>query len=104
MFVESAPIEEALVLRDEAANLASAIERVVTGPSGEPRTRANETAPAPLPAGGGLAYRLVRGVHDHAIRLVAGDGFGSGALACASVLSPECRPSASTRSARPAWK
>jgi hypothetical protein len=73
MPVEGAPLEEVLFLRDEVANLAWAIERVVTGPSGDPRTRADEAAPSPPPAGSGLAdlaYRLETPVPAHWIPLV----------------------------------
>lgn len=49
--LEGAAEEEVLFLRDELANMAWAVERIVTGPSGDPRNRHDEGYP-PLPAPG----------------------------------------------------
>lgn len=47
------PVEELAFLRDEAANLAWAVERVVPGRSGDPRQRSSETPPVrPVPPPG----------------------------------------------------
>jgi hypothetical protein len=40
--LEGRALEEVLLLRDESANMAWAIERTVQGPSGDPRARADE--------------------------------------------------------------
>ena len=46
--IEGPAIEEVLFTRDEMANMAWAIERVVQGPSGDARTRGDEPPPAPF--------------------------------------------------------
>ncbi|GAA5160757.1 MULTISPECIES: hypothetical protein [Amycolatopsis] len=43
--LEGRPLEEVHYLRDEAANMVWAVERVVEAPSGDPRTRLAEAAP-----------------------------------------------------------
>lgn len=72
------PIEEVLLVRDEMANLAWAVERTVTAPSGrrldrvrdyEERRRRTEPE-APPPSAGGLTYRLGTTVPDYWIPLV----------------------------------
>jgi hypothetical protein len=70
---ESPPLEEVLFLRDEVANMAWAVERVVTGPSGQQRTRSDEPMPAVPEAGSGLAplaYLLETPVPRHWIPFV----------------------------------
>ena len=66
-------IEEVSFLRDEAANLVWAVERVVRGPSGDPRTRADEP-PRPAPPPGQelaeLDYSLQTAIPDCWIPLV----------------------------------
>jgi hypothetical protein len=69
-------LEEVLLVRDEAANLAWAIERTVEGEDGRPADRARtgyESAP-PAPAPGGpadlLAYRLRTDVPGHWLPLL----------------------------------
>lgn len=49
--LEGPALEDVLFLRDEMANLVWAVERTVTGPSGDPHDRATE--PPPVPATGG---------------------------------------------------
>lgn len=49
--LEGRALEEVLFLRDEMSNLVWAVEQTVRGPSGRPRQRTEEPAPAPLPAG-----------------------------------------------------
>lgn len=75
--LEGAPIEELLLLRDEMANLAWAVERVVEGADGRPRNRAIEygsrltAAPAPsLQSPAQLVYVLQTAVPEHWIPLV----------------------------------
>jgi len=77
--LESAPIEDVALLRDELANMAWAIERIVTGPGGRPvrrheaeqqaRARADAGAPAPS-AAGTPAYRLMTSVPESWIPFV----------------------------------
>ena len=45
---DGAAVEEVLFLRDEMANSAWAVERIVQGPSGDPRTRRDEGYPPPF--------------------------------------------------------
>lgn len=75
--LEGAAIEEVLLLRDEMANLAWAVERVVEGADGRPRNRAIEygsrltAAPAPsLSSPAELVYVLQTAVPEHWIPLV----------------------------------
>jgi hypothetical protein len=49
--LEGAALEDVLFLRDETANLAWAVERIVQGPSGDPRNRAAEPQPEPFQPG-----------------------------------------------------
>ena len=44
-------LEEVVLLRDEMANMAWAVERVVQGPSGDPRSRSDEPKPPPITPG-----------------------------------------------------
>ncbi len=69
------PVEEVAFLRDEAANLAWAVERVVPGRSGDPRLRSSEPPPQrPAPpddlAEGDTFYELAVPVPDSWIPLV----------------------------------
>ena len=73
--LEGAPQEDVLFLRDEMANMAWAVERVVPGRSGDPRQRSDEPQPAPPPAPddlqpGDLIYHLMTEVPRHWIPLV----------------------------------
>jgi hypothetical protein len=75
---ESAPLEEVLLLRDELANLAWGVERIVTGAAGRPVNRGEvwqarvAATPVPAPPIGGppLAYRLMTTVPDYWIPFV----------------------------------
>jgi hypothetical protein len=49
--LEGQPLEEVLYLRDEMANMAWGVERLVQGPSGDPRSRTDEPRPAPFEPG-----------------------------------------------------
>ncbi|MEA3216515.1 MAG: hypothetical protein QOJ19_2671, partial [Acidimicrobiia bacterium] len=76
--LDGEPIEELLLLRDEMANLAWAVERVVEGADGRPRNRSIEygsrltAAPPPqLPSPAALVYQLQTAVPEHWIPLVA---------------------------------
>ncbi|OHV30409.1 MULTISPECIES: hypothetical protein [Pseudofrankia] len=72
--LEGPALEEVGYLRDEAANLAWAVERVVTGPSGQPRRRTDEPPPpAPTPGtepGAELDYLLATTVPGNWVPLV----------------------------------
>lgn len=77
--VESRPVEEVVLLRDEMANMAWGVERVVESAAGRPfdrlqlaqehRRREEETA-AGQDALAPLVYRLIRGVPEHWVPLV----------------------------------
>ena len=75
--LEGDPIEQVLLLRDEMANLAWAVERIVEGADGRPRNRSIDygsrmtAAPAPeLPSPADLVYVLQTVVPEHWIPLV----------------------------------
>ena len=75
--LEGDPIEQVLLLRDEMANLAWAVERIVEGADGRPRNRSLDygsrmtAAPAPeLPSPADLVYVLQTVVPEHWIPLV----------------------------------
>jgi hypothetical protein len=82
------PVEELLLLRDETANLAWGVERVVEGADGRPRDRSADyaarltAAPTPsLDSPADLTYILQTMVPDHWIPLVpVRDPSGSGAV------------------------
>jgi hypothetical protein len=82
------PVEELLLLRDEMANLAWAVERVVEGADGRPRNRSIEygsrltaAAPPELASPADLVYVLQTTVPEHWIPLVPViDPGGSGAV------------------------
>ncbi|HLO02258.1 MAG TPA: hypothetical protein VK191_04015 [Symbiobacteriaceae bacterium] len=66
--LQSKPIEEVLFLRDEGANMAWAVERVVEGLLGQPVQRAEEGATAAgdlASTASGLRYRISTSVPDH---------------------------------------
>ncbi|GAA3388469.1 hypothetical protein [Cryptosporangium minutisporangium] len=89
---ESSPLEHVVVFRDEAANLAWAVERIAGGPAGTPSDRAEAyqerrrreeaaTQTAPQPATGAvpdLSYRLRTDLPDHWYPLLAAPA-GAGA-------------------------
>lgn len=98
---ESPPLEEVVLMRDEMANLAWAIERTVPGPAGRPvdrfeayqeRRRGREPPPKTPIEGAEVAYTLASTVPDHWIPLVpvrvGGDG-RSIALQRGAMLDPE---------------
>jgi hypothetical protein len=78
--IESAPLEEVMIVRDELANLAWGVERVIAGPAGRPvnrvevwHRRAEELAAAetpPPPGAPDLAYRLATSIPDYWIPFV----------------------------------
>jgi hypothetical protein len=76
--LDSAPVEELLLLRDEMANMAWAVERTVPGVTGRPvdrhelYQRARALEPRPAPSGekrGVLTYTLQSSVPDHWVPL-----------------------------------
>jgi hypothetical protein len=72
--LEGAPLEDVLFLRDEAANMAWAVEQTVQASSGDPRNRSDEerhseAASARLP-GTELKYLFASAVPEHWIPLV----------------------------------
>jgi hypothetical protein len=76
--LESDPIEEVALFRDEMANLVWGVERVVQGPSGEPVDRARlvprvslrQQLPGDL-GDAAIVYRLMSPVPDHWVPFVA---------------------------------
>jgi hypothetical protein len=72
----SVPQEQVLLVRDDAASIAWAVERVVAGASGAAIDRASSTAvgapPAPPPSGTTLRYRLGTAVPEYYIPFIAG--------------------------------
>jgi hypothetical protein len=86
--LEGDAVEELLLLRDEMANLAWAVERVVEGADGRPRNRSVEygarlsAAPTPeLPSPAELVYVLQTMVPEHWIPLLpVPDPAGGGAI------------------------
>jgi hypothetical protein len=70
--IDSAPLEDVLMLRDEMANMAWAIERSVEGPTEQPVVRISTPTVAPLPpvTGAAPAYRLASPVPDNWIPLL----------------------------------
>jgi hypothetical protein len=81
---EGRALEDVLFLRDETAAMAWAVERVVQGPSGDPRNRGDEPRPAPIvpgtDPGAELDYLLETEVPDNWIPLVT-IAVGVGAIA-----------------------
>lgn len=72
--LEGRPLEDVLLLRDESANMAWAVERTVQGPGGDPRARGDEPGPEEphrdmLP-GTELQYLFASTVPAHWIPLV----------------------------------
>jgi hypothetical protein len=72
--LEGEPYEEVMFVRDEMANMAWAVERVVEGPSGLPRNRSDEPPPKPFAPGTDVAadmdYQLENEIPDRWIPLV----------------------------------
>lgn len=79
--LQGSPVEEVLFLRDEIANMAWAVERVVESPSGRPldrfeafleqrRREENERGDLPQQSTAPLVYRLATSVPDHWIPLI----------------------------------
>ena len=75
--LESRPVEDLSLLRDEMANVAWAVERVVESPAGRPLDRHEayqetlaEQPPSPAADGAPLAYRLGTTVPDYWIPLL----------------------------------
>lgn len=72
--IDGAPLEDVAFLRDEAANMAWAVERVVQARSGDPRARGDEERPVnqvqDLEAPGELQYILQTEVPRHWIPFV----------------------------------
>jgi hypothetical protein len=77
--IESAPLEDVLFLRDEMANMAWAVERVVEGPTGRPvdrfeayqeERRRNGTSAQPPQTTAPLTYRVATRVPPHWIPLL----------------------------------
>ena len=83
--IDGEPVEEVVLMRDEAANMAWAVERIVPGASGDPRDRGNEPATPEPEVGevkpGDLVYRLMTAVPRNWIPLVpVSTGYGQVAL------------------------
>jgi hypothetical protein len=98
--LSSAPIEEVLLIRDEMANMAWAIERTVTGADGRPvdrfeayqASRRAASPPAPVPEGTAVEYRLASSIPHHWIPLVpvhTGTDHRAVALQRGAMLDPE---------------
>jgi len=72
--LEGTALEDVLFLRDETANMAWAVERIVQGPSGDPRNRNGEPQPEPFAPGtepgAELDYLLETQVPDNWIPFV----------------------------------
>jgi hypothetical protein len=77
--LESPPVEEVLLIRDEMANMAWAIERKVQGPSGRPvdrfeeyleKQRGLQSTEEPPEEGAAVLYKLASTVPDHWIPLL----------------------------------
>jgi hypothetical protein len=76
--LESDPLEEVALFRDEMANLVWGVERIVQGPSGEPVHRGRLVAPVSLRQripgdldDAAIVYRLMTPVPDHWVPFVA---------------------------------
>lgn len=64
------PLEQVLLVRDEAANMAWGIERIVLGAAGTPLDRTSVPLAPPTPAPTGLRYKLGSTVPDYYIPFV----------------------------------
>lgn len=95
--LEGTSIEEVAFVRDEAANMAWAIERKISGPAGNVvdryerwRAALGASAPEPRAAAELMRYRLATEVPEHWIPLVPqSDGLRSIRLERGTVVSPE---------------
>ncbi|HKA69545.1 MAG TPA: hypothetical protein VKG85_10560 [Actinomycetes bacterium] len=98
--LNSDPVEQVLFIRDEMANLAWAIERIVPGADGRPvdrfeayqEKRRAEPPPEPIPEGASVEYRLASTIPDHWIPLVpvhTGQDRRAIALQRGAMLDPE---------------
>jgi hypothetical protein len=96
----SDPVEEVLLVRDEMANMAWAIERRVPGADGRPvdrfeayqAKRRAEPPPEPIPEDAAVEYRLASSIPDHWIPLVpvhTGEDQRAIALQRGAMLDPE---------------
>ena len=105
------PVEEVAFLRDETANMAWAVERVVPGRSGDPRQRSAEPQPQPPEPGPDhdpedLLYELLTPTPRHWIPLVpvrrapATIALRKGALLEGRRARPAARPAARADAAR----
>jgi hypothetical protein len=98
--LSSDPVEEVLLVRDEMANMAWGIERVVAGADGRPLDRFEayqakrraEPPPEPVAEDAAVEYRLASTIPDHWIPLVpvhTGDDQRAIALQRGAMLDPE---------------
>jgi hypothetical protein len=98
--LESPPVEEVLLIRDEMANMAWAIERKVQGPSGRPVDRfeayqeeqRRQQTIEEIPPEGSVVYNLASTVPDHWIPLLPvhiGAGQRAVAFQRGAMLDPE---------------
>jgi hypothetical protein len=80
--VRGRAVEDVVMLRDESANMAWAVEKQVPGRSGDPRSRTDERAPVPEPTpllpGADLRYLLETTVPANWIPLVPIPTSGAG--------------------------
>jgi hypothetical protein len=96
----SDPVEDVLLIRDEMANMAWAIERTVPGADGRPvdrfeayqEKRRTEPPPEPIPEDAAVEYRLASTIPDHWIPLVpvhTGEDRRAIALQRGAMIDPE---------------
>jgi hypothetical protein len=96
----SDPVEDVLLIRDEMANMAWAIERTVPGADGRPvdrfeayqEKRRAEPPPEPIPEDAAVEYRLASTIPDHWIPLVpvhTGENQRAIALQRGAMIDPE---------------
>jgi hypothetical protein len=96
----SDPVEEVLLIRDEMANMAWAIERKVAGVDGRPvdrfeayqEKRRLHPPPGPIPKDAAVEYRLASSIPDHWIPLVpvhTGDDQRAIALQRGAMIDPK---------------
>lgn len=91
--LESRPIEDVMFLRDEMANMAWAVERIVESAIERPRNRfeeQRESAPPPPPSPRGIAsYRLASTTPDNWVPLLPVQTDGGLRLTRGKVLKPD---------------